>query len=216
MKKVLILAVAILLVATGISFAGIQGSKHDLSSSQGNTVSSNTNAICVFCHTPHASNTAMTAAPLWNRSANTTGWTNTAYSSSTMNGSSSAPNSANAISKACLSCHDGNVGDEALVNGPGSGTTDNVTWSNANITGVANLNDGTLGLSNDHPIGLDMSTIQGEDSGIKNTPSDASLRLFGGLVECATCHSVHNSTTSQPFLAMDNAASAMCLACHNK
>lgn len=217
MKKVLIIALCLLFVIASVAVAGIKNSKHDLSSSGGqNTRSTNVDEICVFCHTPHASNTSMTAAPLWNRSDNNTTWQNTsAYSSSTMNGTSSTPANANAISKACLSCHDGNVGDETLVNGPGSGTGSSISWQNNTFSTVANLND-SAGLTNDHPIGLNMATISSADPGIYNAPQNSSLRLFNGLVECATCHSVHNSTTYQPFLAMDNAGSAMCLACHNK
>jgi len=217
MKKALIIALCLVFVVATVAFAGIRYSKHDLSSSGGqNTRSTNIDDLCVFCHTPHASNTSMTAAPLWNRSDNSTTWTNTnPYSTSTLNGTSSSPSTANAISKACLSCHDGNVGDETLVNGPGSGTNTTITWQNGTFNTVANLND-SAGLTNDHPIGLNMSSIATVDNGIYSSPSDTNLRLFNGLVECATCHSVHNSTSYQPFLATSNAGSAMCLACHNK
>ncbi len=218
MKKALIIALCLVFVIAGVAVAGIRYSKHDLSSSGGqNTRSTNVDEVCVFCHTPHASNTSMTAAPLWNRSDNSTTWSNTnAYTSPTMDGTSTGPNNANPISKACLSCHDGNVGDETLVNGPGSGTnTITIQWQNAIYSTVANLND-TAGLTNDHPIGLNMAAISALDNEIYNSPQNANLRLFNGLVECATCHSVHNSTNYQPFLAMSNAGSAMCLACHNK
>jgi predicted CXXCH cytochrome family protein len=217
MKKALIIALCLVFVVATVAFAGIRNSKHDLSSSGNQAIrSSNINEICVFCHTPHASNTSMTAAPLWNRNDNSTTWSNdNAYSTPTMNGTSSSPSTANAISKACLSCHDGNVGDETLVNGPGSGTSTTISWVANVITSVANLND-SAGLTNDHPIGLDMASIAGVDNGIYDAPSDSNLRLFNGLVECATCHSVHNSTAYQPFLATSNAGSAMCLACHDK
>ena len=217
MKKALIIALCLVFVVATVAMAGIRYSKHDLSSSGGqDTRSTNIDEICVFCHTPHASNTAMTAAPLWNRSDNSTTWqNNNAYSTDTLDGTSSTPGGANAISKACLSCHDGNVGDETLVNGPGSGTNTTINWQNQTFTTVANLND-SAGLTNDHPIGLNMADINAVDPYIYSSPQDTNLRLFGGLVECATCHSVHNSTPYQPFLATDNAGSAMCLACHDK
>ena len=47
--------------------AGIKGSKHDLGqggNAQGTT--SATTEVCVFCHTPHGSDTAANA-PLWNK-----------------------------------------------------------------------------------------------------------------------------------------------------
>jgi len=217
MKKALIIALCLVFVVATVAMAGIRGSKHDLSSSGGQAVrSTNVDEVCVFCHTPHASNTAMTAAPLWNRSNNVTTWSNnSAYNSDTMDGTSTAPGDANAISRACLSCHDGNVGDETLVNGPGSGTdTITIEWQGNPFSTVANLNDGA-GLTNDHPIGLNMASISTVDPDIYSAPTDTNLRLFGGLVECATCHKVHDPSIV-PFLAMDNAGSEMCLACHNK
>ncbi len=216
MKRAIILTLILSLIIVGVAMAGIRYSKHDLSSSGGQTTRSDVNEICVFCHTPHGSNTAMVAAPLWNRGDNNTTWTNnSAYNSNTMNGTSNGPNGANPISEACLSCHDGNVGDETLVNGPGSGTASNITWQNNIFNTIANLND-TPGLTNDHPIGLNMTDINAVDSGIHSSPTNSNLRLFDGLVECATCHDVHNAKNIPPFLAMSNAGSDMCLSCHNK
>src|SRR3990172_9353794 len=155
MKKVLIIALALTLVAS-FAFAGIRLSKHDMSSSGGQTTrSTNQDDLCVFCHTPHGSNASMTAAPLWNR--NTTGnlaWTvATAYSTSTLNSAATTPYTAAPQSLVCLSCHDGNVAGETLLNAPGSGTAGTVTWQNSNLNNVANLNDSS-GLTNDHPIGV--------------------------------------------------------------
>ncbi len=132
MKKIVILTLILSLIVAGVALGGIQGSKHDLSSGgPGPTKSTNVDEICVFCHTPHAGRTDMPLVPLWNRSANNTGWTNNSpYTSNTMNGTSNGPDDANPVSKACLSCHDGNVGDETLVNGPGSGTASNIQWQN--------------------------------------------------------------------------------------
>lgn len=215
MKKTLILVVVMMLVASSAFAASIVNSKHDLSSASAATVrSSNVSEICVFCHTPHSASTSITA-PLWNRNGNATTWQNTGnYSTSTMNTSSSTPGGAAAISAICLSCHDGNVGDESLVNAPGSGNSLTVTWSASTFTGVANLNDST-GVTNDHPFGISMENSG--DTTIYSTPSATALssRLFGGKVECPTCHLVHDPGIP-PFLAMSNTRSAMCLACHNK
>ena len=116
MKKTLILVVAMLLVA-GVAFgATILNSKHDMSSQGGQDVRGNLGEICVYCHTPHAASGNI-LAPLWNRSTNATWTNNIAYTSSTMNGTSSTPSTANGISMACLSCHDGNIAEETLING---------------------------------------------------------------------------------------------------
>jgi hypothetical protein len=79
-----------------------------------------TSEVCVFCHTPHGANTsAPGAAPLWNRALPvTTGYT--MYSAPNFDGVS-AQGAPVGVSLACLSCHDGTVGLDALINGPGSG-----------------------------------------------------------------------------------------------
>ena len=215
MKKTLILLVVMLLVA-GVAFgATIKGSKHDLSAGGLQTVRGTLTEICVYCHTPHAAS-AVTFAPLWNRStAQSWGGNDKAYTSSTMNGTSLKPSQLTGISSACLSCHDGDIGGETLVNGPGSGNTA-MSIGALTFTGVANLNDGTAGLSNDHPVGMSMADINTDDKGIRTAPLNGLVRLFtvGGkqVVECASCHLVHDNAIS-PFLAMTNANSEMCLTC---
>ena len=197
MKKALLLVLAVLLIAS-VAIAGITGSKHDLGTGGGAAPEGSVDEICVYCHTPHGSNTAMTAAPLWNRSGGTavTAWASN-YTSSTLNGTS---NTNGAISRACLSCHDGNVGDEVLVNAPGSGTSGTLTWPGGSIfSGIANLNDGQ-GLKNDHPIGVNVNTVNADDPGIYNStdiaPTYSTVTLYSGntTVECASCHKVHDNT----------------------
>lgn len=165
----LIAVSAVMIGAMGLShqaMAGIGTTKHNLGTggSQSNKVSAGTDEICVFCHTPHASNTAV-KAPLWNKQAS--GATYTTYStanSSTIDGAVAAVGS---ISLACLSCHDGTQAMDNIINAPGSGglTADGGganglgwTWTgspradaNGKLTGVANLGSD---LSNDHPIGI--------------------------------------------------------------
>jgi hypothetical protein len=81
--------------------------------------------VCVYCHTPHGGQNSN--APLWNRSLPTTG-NYTPYSSTTMDASVGQPDG---ISLACLSCHDGTIAVDNIINTPGSGT--NLTgslWNN--------------------------------------------------------------------------------------
>lgn len=93
--------------------------------------------VCVYCHTPHGSNTSV-AAPLWNRSIPST--TYNVYSSNSLSQTPSQPGSASLI---CLSCHDGQQAVDAILNMPGAGrysTTPNAgspsgnaflsTWTN--------------------------------------------------------------------------------------
>lgn len=210
MKKLLVVAVvlAVALVGANVAMAGISGTKHDLSSGAGQAVrSTNENQICIFCHTPHLANTGV-PAPLWNRAASTDTFT-PYYNSSTINYTPGAPG---ATSLACLSCHDGAV-NEALTNTSPVGQP----IMNGTMSATSDLTDGANGLSNDHPVGVavNMSAINAVDSGIRTTPLNTNVRLFSGAVECGSCHKVHDNTIA-PFLAMTNAASAMCLTCHDK
>jgi predicted CXXCH cytochrome family protein len=115
-------------------------------------------------------------------------------------------------SKLCLSCHDGTVAVDNF-----GGTTTGTTF----VTGNALLD---TNLGNDHPISFTynsaLATLDGglEDpstatSGLGST-IDADM-LFGGSLECASCHDVHDNTIA-PFLRVSNSGSALCLTCHIK
>lgn len=211
MKKIFVAVLVVALALTGATgaFAGIAGTKHDLSMGGGQTVRSTNEAqLCIFCHTPHKSNTTILAAPLWNRTNSTESFTG--YSSATTNYTGAAV--PGAVSLACLSCHDGAI-DEALVNNSGVEPIMNgAAFTNGDLT-----EDTTISLQNDHPVGqlVNMATIAGLDAGIKSAPVNTNVRLFTGAVECGSCHRVHDNSIA-PFLAMSNAGSAMCLTCHNK
>jgi predicted CXXCH cytochrome family protein len=216
MKKVIILAIALLLIAAGTAFSAVTGSKHDLSVDGGASVTSDQTEICVFCHTPHG---GLSVVPLWNRSGLGGSWSaDVAYSSDTMNVTSLKPSEmTNQISGACLTCHDGDVGNETLINTPGSGTGGTINWSSSTFTGLANLDDGSNSLGNDHPVGFTYAdAITNGDSELQASPSV--VLLFGGKVECATCHDVHNTASgaTAPFLIESNANSQICIRCHIK
>ena len=198
-------AVAGLFFAGTVSAQSISGTAHDL-----RTEPNTGGEICIVCHTPHNADISVAGAPLWNHAVTAT--TFTLYSSPTFDGGPAVqPGGA---SKLCLSCHDGTVAIDAF--GGNTGTPANT------VGGLANL--GT-DLSNDHPISFTYdtnlaTTLDGgladpatANSGLGGT-IDEDL-LFGGNMECASCHDVHNDAI-QPFLRVDNAASAFCLTCHNK
>lgn len=77
------------------------------------TYRNNYGEICVYCHTPHGANTQI-ALPLWNRSIPAT--TYNTYNSSTITQPVSQPGP-NSLS--CLSCHDGTVSIDSVINMPG-------------------------------------------------------------------------------------------------
>lgn len=83
--------------------------------------------VCVYCHTPHGGESSN--APLWNRTVPATG-SYTPYSSSTIDTNGGVIPQPDGISLACLSCHDGTIAVDSIVNAPGSGTA----WSGSAAT----------------------------------------------------------------------------------
>lgn len=72
--------------------------------------------VCVYCHTPHGANQQVDA-PLWNHTISTSQYQ--VYDKPTtlnQNVSNPGPNSLT-----CLSCHDGTVSIDSVINMPGSG-----------------------------------------------------------------------------------------------
>ncbi|MEO5376986.1 MAG: cytochrome c3 family protein [Magnetococcus sp. DMHC-6] len=103
---------------------GISNTRHNLSlSSNVNqnamiTVRNQYGEVCVYCHTPHGANENIDA-PLWNRTfKNNTYQTYDQVGSSTL---TAAVNQPGVGSLTCLSCHDGTVAIDSIVNMPGSG-----------------------------------------------------------------------------------------------
>lgn len=205
------------------AFAGvITGSPHDFTGAGWSG-----GQICIACHTPHGGNTTVTDAPLWNHAVSSA--TYTLYNSSTMNAGPLAQPSG--VSKLCLSCHDGTVAVDSF--GGATGTT---LMTGPNAVGAAAQGS----LSNDHPIGFTYNTTLATTDGALHDPATrnvtigsggdrsrtgtvASLMLFNGRLECASCHDVHNTFTANngtgtgsPLLRVTKAGSTICLTCHNK
>lgn len=78
--------------------------------------------VCVYCHTPHGANDAakIAQAPLWNRTFNDqTYQTYDQLGTSTLTAAVTGPG---VNSLTCLSCHDGTLGIDSIINMPGSGS----------------------------------------------------------------------------------------------
>lgn len=239
--------VMVLASMLGISsaFAGpISGSPHDLSANA--LLDSNTadnGEICVYCHTPHAANTAFTGAPLWNK-ATPTG-TFDMYGA-TIAGTNTAATPASP-SLACLSCHDGVSAIDSIVNAPGSGM--NAVAGSNDINSLAVDYGGNIGgtpgtttvgnpdLTNDHPVSIVytpgkaglrpvatvLATLGDNSAWLGATTVEDLLRGVGNdQVECGSCHDPHNGGKTQGtdtevnFLRHTNQNSYLCLGCHDK
>ncbi len=192
-----------LLSLSTVTWAGITGTPHDFQS-KGYTGGK----ICIVCHTPHNADLTTADAPLWNHEV--TAATFQVYTSTTLDATVGQPDG---ISKLCLSCHDGTVAIDNF-GGTGAGDTEYVTG------------DALVGtdLRNDHPISFVYDdTLATGDGGLFAPTTQASGlgstvqsdMLFGNKLECASCHDVHDNTI-EPFLRKSNAASVLCLTCHDK
>ncbi|UCH80032.1 MAG: cytochrome c3 family protein [Nitrospiraceae bacterium] len=212
MKKTLILVVTLLFVVgvTGMAMAAITNSKHDFSNSVPWQVT--TGEICKACHAPHTTNTDVDNL-IWNHDPSTTA-TYQPYTSSTLN---DTPGQPVGHSKLCLSCHDGTVAVNAFPGETGTGPA---------VTGALQIAKGGDDLRGQHPISILYDSGANSDDWLNYPASSVSMGantldqvLPGGRVECSTCHDVHNTTgeaNGSFLLRLDNAGSALCLACHDK
>jgi len=96
---------------------GIVRSRHNLGQFGIVITTKSTTQVCIFCHTPHHSQTG--TSPLWNRStAQSVNYT--AYGT-TIAGTTVNNANLGGSTLACLSCHDGQTTFDSLVNAPGKG-----------------------------------------------------------------------------------------------
>jgi len=218
-------------------FSGIVNTKHNLSITGSGTVKAQTEtAMCAFCHIPH---TAMPEGkPLWNRSMPTSIYTmyNSDYLKRMLYTVESDLGSTNdtpgALSRQCLSCHDGTVAIGAVH---ALHSTLNPIIAMDGVEGDGTLLSSSAGfigtdLSMHHPVGIeyDPTVIMSFGTGsrtieLKAIP-DSPLKLFeyGGkkYVECSSCHDPHKENNM--FLHVDSGANHAqnvvntCTSCHEK
>lgn len=189
MKKLLVMVLALAMFAAP-AMATVANSKHNLSGKGIIAAGTGATELCVYCHTPHAALSANTAdVPLWNIVAGAD--SGTTPGESTM----------------CMACHDGSIQFTDMSN-PTNGA---VAGGPYVVAGNYDITDGANGLTNDHPVGF---TYNAADANFKAVVTGAKLST-SGKVECFSCHNVHEYAYA-PFLIMDNAGSALCVACHEK
>ena len=216
----------------GANANSIIGSPHDLSSTGMSNISGTTNAngeICVFCHTPHASNTAFNGAPLWNKKS----MTSTAF---TMYGAADAASTGKTIagtdtdtdpgspSLACLSCHDGVSSIDSIVNAPGSGSgsllNGGIAGTDLLIGTIGNNDNAAIGalsganvLSDTHPI----SIIYGGPltGGQDYVSGPASLRPQDANLSTASGSAWSGATTVGDLLRGPDSDKVECGSCHD-
>jgi predicted CXXCH cytochrome family protein len=208
MKRFLIALSAVVMtmsLTASIAFGAVLGSVHDLRTDTGST------QVCITCHAPHNGDGALATGLLWNHAI--TSATYTLYGTGSQTHFLEAtPVQPNGISKLCLSCHDGTVAIDSF--GGATGTV----IINGGVVGAANF--GT-NLSDDHPISM---TYDLADGGLNPTSNNigsvtiASVLEGGTVVQCSSCHDVHNeeSGANPTLLRAPVTASQICSSCHTK
>ena len=223
--------------------ASIVNTKHNLSISNtaGTVKATSETEVCVFCHVPHFAQPV--GKPLWNRSMPTTdyvmydsdylrrmGYPSIAADLGTAN------DTPGALSRQCLSCHDGTiaVGAVSKLRYDYDGTTIAMAGVDPDGT-IIDTAVGFIGtdLSHHHPVGAKYDTTISKtfgDGGIRSselkaTP-DTPIKLYeyggysGKYVECSSCHDPHKDNGK--FLHYDSGANhaqnfvGTCTSCHEK
>lgn len=187
----MVAAAAALGTAAGIAAAGIEGSKHDFTSSEWSA-----DDTCGACHTPHRA-APPKAAPLWNPQADLSRRFGSAL------GDTSKPGSGTTM---CMRCHDGTIATETIT-----GVVAN-RFANKQNPSMFNTGHGT----SDHPVGVKYPSVDRGFRPLTSVVASGEVRLPGGRVECTSCHDPHNQAGVAHMLVKSNARSALCLTCHKK
>jgi hypothetical protein len=164
-----------------------------------------TSEVCVFCHTPHgAAPNVQGGAPLWNRKTHLSG-NFTPYSAPNFDAAGQTPGQPKGVSLACLSCHDGVIGLDALINAPGSGG-----FIEVNRTSDAN-NGTTVGFIDFLGPGIEAapddsmtgSNTAGDFRDSDDTATTAFSPFSGGRHDMVTDGVTPESMTPFPNLTLD-------------
>jgi predicted CXXCH cytochrome family protein len=215
---------ALLVTFSGSALAaGVADTKHNLSTSGTGTIkSTDQTEICVFCHTPHDA-IKNDNIPLWNHTLSATAAYGV-YTSPTFDGSPTdlggATAATAAVSSLCLSCHDGSVAVNSMNNPSNTSPTTTMAGGVTMIpAGATNLGAASDALKNDHPVNFTYDTaLATADGGLVAPASLAGVKLFSGMVQCASCHDPHTSAdpSGKALLRVSQTGSGLCFACHSK
>ena len=94
---------------------GIVSSRHNMGALGKQITTTATTEVCVFCHTPHHTNTAYGVLPMWNRAVPNP----SSFSAYGLTIAGTNITTVGSTTLACLSCHDGITTFDNLVNAPG-------------------------------------------------------------------------------------------------
>ena len=221
MRKIVAIAISMvgLLAFASLVYAqtGIVNTKHNLRSSGTSALKGTTDEICIYCHTPHGGKKAITddTGPLWNR-AYTPG-TFQVYASYTLDTAPSA--TPTSVSKACLSCHDGTLGLNQLINNAGPGSGSNPATDPNPIGGASSTNNMALigtDLRDDHPVSIIYANAKSYGTGTATVGEDSHAAGFRAATTSGTRPIVVNGSVTLPLYGTDTATGKVeCASCHD-
>lgn len=205
MKKMLMLFT--ILVVMGLMATSVWSQQVNDKSTVLTTAHNISGQGCASCHVPHQAS-ARGETLLWAQPFSTQIFG--VYDTGTMDNKATEigdatysdtnpPSGSKQSSVLCMSCHDG-VTSPTLI-GPSDG----------HAIGNPTNSDG---LRNDHPINMNYDPAMDPGLNPVATVTATNVRLFGGTVQCASCHDPHNAPGLGDFLREDNANSALCIKCH--
>jgi len=153
-----------------------------------NGVRNNYGEICVYCHTPHGGNKQI-SAPLWNRTINDAS-NYSIYDRATTLGLEGRLGLPGPSSLTCLSCHDGTIAIDSVLNMPGSGLAPTGNETNTEV-GLSNITflDRWAGAGNGNQGPISTHLTLGPELG-----------TGAGAAGCNICH---NATNDQSGFAPD-------------
>lgn len=172
---------------------------------------------CVYCHTPHASRTER---PLWNRRLPNGPYL--MYPQRTM----LRDVQPTGTTRLCLSCHDGTVALDDVLNPPLQHTGPNAPGETLERCARSCHNGGDPkggfnwekvwfenDLSVQHPVSVRYDPSRNAGFQPIAAVEAAGLRLEDGKVQCNTCHDPHTQV-NRKFLRIPNVSRSLCLVCH--
>lgn len=197
LKRILLSLIMMGLISfSGIAFANVAGSKHDLSS-----IIPDLDNLCFPCHTPH--NAAdLGDMPLWQPRSESLP-TFQVYEGLEMNATVNQPDGMDA---GCMYCHSGTIAMDSFGDHLGAGTQ--------YMTG-----DAVLGtdLRNDHPVSFDYQESYNNSTNLTD-PVDSHgtgvkpFKLYNYQMRCASCHTPHDNKGTEFMLR--SSSKTWCSTCH--
>jgi predicted CXXCH cytochrome family protein len=218
------------------------GSKHDLTSlnhragveAMAGVAYNDYDNPCIYCHLPPEKTVGDGES-----SGGITGWNRIrpvakqyeTYSSASLQEKVNRPSD---ISMLCLSCHDGTMAVDRIVFKPMSWSSNKQATlhmklgADSDINNCGKCHDGdiahdirvkTIGtdLRDDHPISIRYAGLAVDNPNFRTVDNsfgfDNGVTLYDGMVECASCHDIHNPD-ARMLLRVE--PSILCGTCHIK